>query len=49
MVMTTDQTPLAEYMGDEAENFLDLAKRLELSLEETIELRDILKLKEQSF
>lgn len=35
----TDQTPLAEYMGDEAENFLDLAKRLELSLEETIELK----------
>jgi N,N'-diacetyllegionaminate synthase len=35
----TDQTPLADYMGDAAENFLELAKRLELSIEETIELK----------
>ena len=35
----TDKTPLAEYMGDDAENFLELAKRLELSLDETLELK----------
>ncbi|MCH2206563.1 MAG: N-acetylneuraminate synthase [Lentisphaerales bacterium] len=36
----TDKTPLADYMGDHAENFLELAKRLELSLEETVELKN---------
>ena len=35
----TDKTPLADYMGDEAENFLELARRLELSIEETLELK----------
>ncbi|MCM8535451.1 MAG: N-acetylneuraminate synthase [Lentisphaeraceae bacterium] len=35
----TDKTPLADYMGDDAENFLELARRLELSLDETIELK----------
>ena len=35
----TDQTPLADYMGDEEANFLDLARKLELSLSETLELK----------
>ena len=35
----TDKTPLADYMGDAAENFLELARRLELSIEQTIELK----------
>ena len=35
----TDKTPLAGYMGDSDNNFLDLARRLELSIDETIELK----------
>lgn len=35
----TDKTPLAAYMGDGDNNFLDLARRLELSIEETVELK----------
>ena len=35
----TDKTPLAGYMGDSDDNFLDLARRLELSLDETLELK----------
>lgn len=35
----TDQTPLADYMGDEEANFLDLARKLELSLNETLDLK----------
>lgn len=35
----TDKTPLAGYMGDSDDNFLDLARRLELSIDETIELK----------
>jgi len=37
----TEETPLAEYMkGDQAANFLDLARRLELSNVQTLELKD---------
>ena len=36
----TDKTPLAGYMGDSDNNFLDLARRLELSIDETIELKE---------
>ena len=35
----TDKTPLAGYMGDSDNNFLDLARRLELSIDETVELK----------
>ncbi len=35
----TDKTPLAKYMGKEKGNFLDLARKLELSLEDTLELK----------
>ncbi len=36
----TDQTPLADYMGDTDNNFLELARRLELSFEQTVELKE---------
>ncbi|MGA8085766.1 MAG: N-acetylneuraminate synthase [Terracidiphilus sp.] len=35
----TDQTPLAGYMKGRDENFLELARRLELSFEQTLELQ----------
>ena len=35
----TDKTPLADYMGNDEENFLDLARKLELSMEDTLELQ----------
>jgi len=35
----TDKTPLAGYMGDSDKSFLDLARRLELSIDETVELK----------
>lgn len=35
----TDQTPLAGYMKDDDKNFLELARRLELSFEETLTLQ----------
>ena len=38
-LLTTDKTPLADYMGVTDDNFLQLAKRLELSFEDTIELK----------
>ena len=39
-LLTTDKTPLADYMGATDVNFLQLAKRLELTFEDTIELKD---------
>ena len=35
----TEHTPLAEYMGNKAENFLELAKSLELDYENTARLK----------
>ena len=36
----TSSTPLADYMGDDDDNFLELARRLELSFEQTVELKE---------
>jgi N,N'-diacetyllegionaminate synthase len=36
----TDQTPLADYMSDKEGSFLELAKKLELTAEQTIEVKN---------
>lgn len=36
----TDKTPLADYMGDSDNNFLELAKRLELNVDQTADLKE---------